>query len=132
MNGGPNDYYNNRRKKHGKNFIAIDLEYPNLSNIKDAKNEALMLATILFRFFSLIGKCASGITIKIYTDYPSEKNFCIDAHCAKQITNREMLFDFIDQTFQDISSNYNDIKFLTVSLYLKNQTIQLYNEVNMI
>lgn len=38
-------------KKHGKNFIAIDLEYPNLSNIKDAKNEALMLATVLFRFF---------------------------------------------------------------------------------
>lgn len=91
-----------------------------------------MLATVLFRFFSLIGKCESGITIKIYTDYPSEKNFCIDAHCAKQITNREMLFDFIEQTFQDISSNYNDVKFLTVSLYLKNQTTQLYNEVNMI
>ncbi len=49
-----------------------------------------------------------------------EKNFCIDAHCAKQITNLEMLFDFIEQTFQDISSNYNDVKFLTVSLYLKN------------
>lgn len=43
-----------------------------------------------------------------------------------------MLFDFIEQTFQDISSNYNDVKFLTVSLYLKNQTTQLYNEVNMI
>lgn len=48
-----------------------------------------------------------------------EKNFCIDVYCAKQITNLEMLFDFIEQTFQDISSNYNDVKFLTVSLYLK-------------
>ena len=26
----------------------------------------------------------------------------------------------IEQTFQDISSNYNDVKFLTISLYLKN------------
>lgn len=102
-----------------KNFIAIDLDYPNSSNIKDAKNEALMLASVLFRLSALIGKYASGITIKIYTDCPSEKNFCIDAHCAKQITNLEMLFDYINQTFQDISSNYNEIKFLTVSIYLE-------------
>ena len=60
-------------KKHGKNFIAIDLNYPNFSNIEDAKNEALMLASVLFRLSALIGKYASGITIKIYTDYTSEK-----------------------------------------------------------
>ncbi len=51
-------------KKHGKNFIAIDLNYPNFSNIEDAKNEALMLASVLFRLSALIGKYASGITIK--------------------------------------------------------------------
>lgn len=106
-------------KKHGKNFIAIDLNYPNFSNIEDAKNEALMLASVLFRLSALIGKYASGITIKIYTDYTSEKNFCIDAHCTKQITNREMLSDYINKTFQAISSNYNEIKFLTVSIYLE-------------
>lgn len=106
-------------KKHGKNFIAIDLNYPNFSNIEDAKNEALMLASVLFRLSALIGKYTSGITIKIYTDYTSEKNFCIDAHCTEQITNREMLSDYINKIFQDISSNYNEIKFLTVSIYLE-------------
>lgn len=60
-------------KKHGKNFIAIDLNYPNFSNIEDAKNEALMLASVLFRLSALIGKYASGVTIKIYTDYTSKK-----------------------------------------------------------
>lgn len=48
-----------------------------------------------------------------------EKNSCIDAHCTKQITNREILSDYINKTFQDISSNYNEIKFLTVSIYLE-------------
>lgn len=42
-------------EKHGKNFIALDFNYPNSSNIEDAKKEALMLATVLFRLFALIG-----------------------------------------------------------------------------
>lgn len=42
-------------EKHGKNFIALDLKYPNSSNIEEAKKEALILATVLFRLFALIG-----------------------------------------------------------------------------
>ena len=89
-------------KKHGKNFIAIDLDYPNSSNIEDAKSEALMLASVLFRLFTFIGKYASGMTLKIYTGYPSEKNYCIDVHYDTQITNSEILFDYINQKFQEI------------------------------
>lgn len=107
-------------EKHGKNFIALDLNYPNSSNIEVAKNEALMLATVLFRLFALIGKYASGMTIKIFTDYPSEKNFCIDAHYSAQITNRNTLSNYISKTFQNLSDNYKEIKFVTVSLYLEN------------
>lgn len=86
-------------EKHGKNFIALDLNYPNSSNIEDAKKEALMLATVLFRLFALIGKYANGMTVKIFTDYPSEKNFCINAHYSAQITNIDTLSCYINNTF---------------------------------
>lgn len=106
-------------EKHGKNFIALDLNYPNSSNIEEAKKEALMLATVLFRLFALIGKYASGMTMKIFTDYPSEKNFCIDTHYSAQITNIDTLSCYINNIFQNLSDNYKEIKFVTVSLYLK-------------